>query len=127
MDKALEAGYMRDLQLLCVGYGLNKETRKQLLGELPHGICCDEVERLIACFRVGDPSTLIAWLQARHCRVENGKEIITCITDRINEITRQNELRKVMARVKFAADHDHCKPEEIITELKEAIVKLEAM
>ena len=44
---------MRDIQLICVGYGLHKECRKQLLGELPQGICCHEVEELLRCFRTG--------------------------------------------------------------------------
>ncbi len=125
VDMAKVQESMRDIQLLAVGYGLNKEVRKQLLGELPQGICCAEVEQLLNAYRTGKPDNLLAWLSGRRVKVENGQTPIQAITNTINAQHKRAKLQEVLSTVKFAAQLED--PNQVITDLKEAIQKLEQM
>ena len=122
-DRGKAESNLRDLQLLCIGYGLNKGSREQLLGSLPQGICSLEIEELLSSFREGNPGKLISWLSDRGVVVEKGRELIMTITSRINQQHKRKLLEKAISVARYAAMSGDV--DEVMKDLRTAIDSIE--
>lgn len=114
---------MRDLGLVLVGLSLSKSDRERVLGCIPPGTLCHELDLLLEAVRTSDPREFRSWLAERSAPIEGGKDAVQAMVDGVLGYARRQRTAAIVAELNAA--FKLLDPGELAKKLRECADRME--